>query len=382
MALHEYSRWDGRQSFSPQSADRLFDQIAQQMLQFGDQVLRRLEDLEDDPDAADLLRKIQEQGLMERDKEGHWVVTPQGLKRVRHHALLNLFQTLKANAAGGNHETRLKGGCESPHEDIRPYVYGDSLAHLNLHETLRNAMARRPSGPPIRLERDDLMIHETERQVRCATVVLIDQSGSMGRYGKYAQTKRIALALAGLVQARFPQDSLEFVGFSSFAHRLSEIDLLNSAPKRVSIFDPRVHLRINLDAPPAFVPQHFTNIHAGLKLARSILARQTAATKQIIVITDGEPTAHVEGRDVLLIYPPCERTADATLAEARQCARAGIAVSSFALIEDSFYVGLVNFVEQLAKVTRGVAISCDASDIGKLVYQSFVGGRQTRRVIP
>lgn len=120
MALHEYSRWDGRQSFSPQSADRLFDQIAQQMLQFGDQVLRRLEDLEDDPDAADLLRKIQEQGLMERDKEGHWVVTPQGLKRVRHHALLNLFQTLKANAAGGNHETRLKGGCESPHEDIRP----------------------------------------------------------------------------------------------------------------------------------------------------------------------------------------------------------------------------------------------------------------------
>ena len=126
------------------------------------------------------------------------------------------------------------------------------------------------------------------------------------------------------------------------------------------------------------MPEHFTNIHAGLQFARRLLRKQPAANRQIILITDGEPTAHVEGRQLVLIYPPADKTARVTLTEAKRCADEGIHVSSFALIEDYFYLGLVNFVEQLAQVTGGISATCNAGDMGDMVVQSFVGGRRRR----
>ena len=130
-------------------------------------------------------------------------------------------------------------------------------------------MIRQGGGVPIRLSSEDYVVHETEYQTRCATVVLIDMSGSMGRYGKYYTTKKVALALQAMVRAQYPQDSLQMIGFYTFANVMTERQLLNSAPKPVSMFDSRVHLRFDLDNPPGRVPQHFTNIHAGLRLARS-----------------------------------------------------------------------------------------------------------------
>ena len=206
-------------------------------------------------------------------------------------------------------------------------------------------------------------------------------SGSMNRYGKYGQAKKVALALQGMVRGRYQGDFLQIIGFYSYASPMSERELLYSAPKEVSIFDPRVHLRINLDHPPGFVPQHFTNIHAGLQFARRVLKRQPAQNRQIITITDGEPTAHIEGRDLLLIYPPCERTAQATLGEVKRCASEGIHLSSFALIEDYFYLDLVNFVEQMAQVSGGVAAYCNADDLGNMVIDSFAQGRRRRRTL-
>ncbi|HWL08305.1 MAG TPA: VWA domain-containing protein, partial [Planctomicrobium sp.] len=236
---------------------------------------------------------------------------------------------------------------------------------------------RQGGGSPITLAEEDLMIHETEYQTSCATVVLIDMSGSMSRYGKYGAAKRVAMAMQSLVRGRYQNDFLQFVGFYTYATPLTETDLLMSAPKPVSIYDSRVHLRVNLDHPPEFVPEHFTNIHAGLQFARRILKKQPASNRQIILITDGEPTAHLEGRDILLIYPPSEKTSRITLSEAQRCANEGIKVSSFALIEDDFYFGLVNFVEQMAQVTRGVSATCRANDIGNVVVQSFIKGRRT-----
>jgi Ca-activated chloride channel family protein len=146
---------------------------------------------------------------------------------------------------------------------------------LNLHETMRNAMQRQSSGPPIRITEDDLVIHETEYQTSCATVVLLDMSGSMTRFGKYGAAKKVALAMQSLVRGRYQGDFLQTIGFYSFASPLTERELLYSAPKQVSIYDSRVRLRINLDQPPKFVPQHFTNIHAGLQMARSGSRRRT-----------------------------------------------------------------------------------------------------------
>ncbi|MBV8675855.1 MAG: VWA domain-containing protein [Planctomycetaceae bacterium] len=378
MSLYEYTRWDGSREFQPQSADEAFDQLSEYLLQYGDQALRDLDQLDDDdmPDVVELIRK---EGLIEQDGEGKWQISPKGVRRIQENALTDLFQTFRRDVVG-KHDSPQKGDGGIRLEDSKPYVYGDSLANLNLHETLKNAMIRQGGGLPIRLGSEDYVVHETEYQTRCATVVLIDMSGSMGRYGKYVMTKKVALALQAMVRAQYAQDTLQMVGFSTYAGAMTERQLLNSAPKPVSIYDSRVHLRFDLDDPPRRVPVHFTNIHAGLRLARSLLSRRGAENQQIIVITDGEPTAHIEGREVVLIYPPSEKTATHTLAEVRRCARAGIRVSSFALIEDYFYLGLVNFVEEMARVSQGVAAYCSTEDLGKYVFDSFIGGRRTRRV--
>jgi len=377
MPRFEYTKWDPSQAFQLQSADKLFEQLSEYLMDHGEQVLRHLDDV-DDENMLELLELLQKQGLIEKDAQGQWRVSPKGIRRVQEGALTSLFQIFQRDSVG-KHDTPQKGAGSVRLEDSKPYVYGDSLANLDLHETLKNALVRQGGGTPIRVRSEDYMVHETEYQTRCATVLLIDMSGSMGRYGKYHMTKKVALALQALVRGQFPQDSLQMVGFYTFANMLTERQLVLSAPKPVSIYDSRVHLRFSLDEPPRRAPQHFTNIHAGLKLARGLLARQPAQNKQIIVITDGEPTAHVEGREVVLMYPPSERTATHTLAEVRRCASAGIRVSSFALVEDYFYLGLVNFVDEMARVSRGVAAYCSADDLGKYVFDSFIGGRRVRR---
>lgn len=378
MPDFEYTRWDGSQEFSPQSADQLFDQLSDYMLDYGEHVLDNLEDLNDEhPDIVDQLLK---RGLVERDQDGRFQVTPKGMRRVESRALEELFNITRKGGAG-KHDAPFRGAGQTIHEESKRYEYGDPLSNLNGHETLRNAMYRQGGGTPVRIQHDDLVVHDTEYQTSCATVVLLDMSGSMSRFGKYGQAKKVAMALQGLVRGRYQGDFLQFVGFYSYASPLTERDLLYSAPKQVSIFDPRVHLRVNLDHPGGFVPEHFTNIHVGLQFARRILQKLPAASRQIITITDGEPTAHLEGRDLLLIYPPAERTARVTLNEVRKCSQAGIHLSSFALIEDYFYLGLVNFVEQMARVSGGVAAYCNSSDLGNLVIDSFAQGRHHRRAM-
>ena len=378
MPTFEYSRWDGAQEFAPQSADSVFDQLSEYLLDYGDEVLPMLEQLE--REQADILEKLIKQGLIEKDEEGKYQITARGIKRIETKALDELFDVSLRDKMG-KHETDLRGVGQTVHEDSKPYEYGDPVANLNMHETLRNALHRQGGGSPIQITEDDLVVHDTEYQTSCATVVLIDMSGSMSRYGKFGQAKKVALSLAALVRGRFQGDFLQFVGFYTYASPLSERELLYSAPKPVSIFDSRVHLRVNLDKPSGFVPEHFTNIQAGLQFARRVLRRQPAINKQIITITDGEPTAHVEGREIVLIYPPAQKTAAMTLAEARRCANDGIHLSSFALIEDYFYLGLVNFVEQMAAVSGGVAAYCNAGDLGNMVIDSFAHGRRKRRRI-
>jgi uncharacterized protein with von Willebrand factor type A (vWA) domain len=393
MSIHEYSRWDGSQEFSPQSADQFFDQFSQYLLEYGEDLLDNLEQWEqDDPDVVEMLVK---RGYIERDREGKFRVTPRGVRRVENKALEALFD-VRGKDKLGRHDTEFRGAGQTVHEESKPYQFGDPVSNLNLHETLKNALQRRaeahPSSlsvhprrsrlstlnAPLSITEDDLVVYDTEYQTSCATVVLLDMSGSMSRYGKFGAAKRVALALQALVRGRYQQDWLQVVGFYTYATPLGERDLLYAAPKPVSIFDSQVRLRIDLDHPPRRVPEHFTNIHAGLQFARRLLRKQPAANRQIIIITDGEPTAHVEGRQLVLIYPPADKTARITLMEAKRCADERIHVSSFALIEDYFYLELVNFVEQLAQVTGGISATCNAGDMGDMVVQSFVGGRRRR----
>jgi uncharacterized protein with von Willebrand factor type A (vWA) domain len=383
MPFFEFSKWDGTQQFRPLSADAVFDKIAEHLLEHGDYVLRQLENL-DDRD-AELVKLLVKEGYLEEDEDGKYAVAPRGIRRIETKALDELF-TIQRKDTLGKHPSDFKGAGQVRHEDSKPYEFGDPVANLNLHETLKNAMhregrteRRRAPDASLHVAEEDFVVYETEYQTSCATVVLLDMSGSMARYGKYYHAKKVALALQGLVRSRYPEDSLAVIGFYTYATPLTERTLLASAPKPVSIFDSRVFLRVSLDQPPAFVPEHFTNIQAGLKFARQHLRRLSAANKQIICITDGEPTAHLEGRELVLMYPPSERTARATLQEAQACAAAGIQMSTFALIEDYFYLGLMNFVDQMARVGHGLAIYCNAGELGGSVLDSFVRGRRARK---
>ena len=378
MPDFQYSKWDGTQEFTPQSADKLFDEFSKYLYDYGEHMLDNLELWEvEHPDVVDLLTK---QGYVDKARDGNFYVTPKGIRRVENRALEELFNITRKDKFG-KHDTEFRGAGQTLHEESKPYEYGDPVSNLNMHETLKNALYRQGGGSPIDVSEEDLVIFDTEYQTACATVVLVDMSGSMNRYGKYGAAKKVAMALQSLVRGRYQGDFLQIVGFYTYASPLSERELLHSVPKEVSIFDPRVHLRVSLDNPPGFVPEHFTNIQAGLQFARRVLAKQPAQNKQIITITDGEPTAHIEGRDILLVYPPSEKTARITLGEVKRCADAGIHMSSFALIEDYFYMGLVNFVEQMAAVSGGISAHCNAQDLGNMVIDSFVGGRKTRRAM-
>lgn len=405
MPDYIFSRYDGSREFTPQSADALFDELSNYLLDYGEHILDNLEDWEDEnPDLVEMLIK---RGYVEKDKEGKFAITPKGIRRVESKALEELFNVNRKGSLG-KHDTEFRGAGQVLHEESKPYEFGDPVSNLNMHETLKNALHReglsgvarpdqregrgerpdthvedsgRAAQASIHITEEDFIVHDTQYQTSCATVVLLDMSGSMMRYGKFGGAKRVAMALQSLVRGRYQGDWLQVVGFYTYASPLNERELLYSAPKPVSIFDPRVRLRINLDQPPGFVPEHFTNIHAGLQFARRLLRKQPAANRQIITITDGEPTAHVEGRDLVLIYPPDERTAKITLSEVKRCANEGIHLSSFALIEDYFYLGLVNFVEQMAQVSGGIAAYCNAEDLGNLVVESFVGGRRRKRAM-
>ena len=380
MPSYEYSAFDGSEEFSPQSADAVFDEFSEYMMDYGESMLQNFEQWQEDhPDVIDALVQ---QGYIEQDREGKFSITPKGFRRVENKALEGLFDVRRQDKIG-RHETRHRGAGETLHDESKPYEFGDPVSNLNMHETLRNALTRqategRAYDGKVGIGEEDLVVHDTEYQTACATVVLVDMSGSMMRYGKYGAAKKVAMALQALVRSKYQQDFIQTVGFYTYATPMTEKELLYSAPKPVSIYDPRVRLRISIDNPPGFVPEHFTNIHAGLQFARRVLARQPAANKQIICITDGEPTAHIEDREIVLIYPPAEKTARITLSEAKRCAEEGITLSSFALIEDYYYLGLVNFVEQMAQVSGGVAMTCNAEDMGNMVLSSFIGGRRKK----
>lgn len=393
MPFFEYAEWDGSQQFQPLSADKAFDTLAEYLLQHGEYVLRQIE--RPDERNSDILQLLIKEGYLERDDEGQLRIGPRGVRRIEARALEDLFNIARKDSFG-KHAADFKGAGQVRHDDSKPYVYGDPVANLNLHETLKNAVAREKVSSPVStagkdsdtfsrgkidVQEEDFVVFETEYQTSCATVVLLDMSGSMDRYGKFYHAKKVALALQSLIRSRFPEDSIKFIGFYTYASPLTERTLLHSAPKPVSIFDSRVFLRVSLDNPPEFVPEHFTNIQAGLRFARNHLQKQPAANKQIICITDGEPTAHLENRDLVLVYPPSERTARHTLQEVHACTQAGIQISTFALIEDYFYTGLVNFVDQMARASRGLAVYCHAGELGRCVIEGFVRGRHTRRTM-
>jgi uncharacterized protein with von Willebrand factor type A (vWA) domain len=375
-----------------------FDQMMDFIMQHGEQALKALEQMMKDPkrpEHSELLEQLFKEGLLDKDGKGKLRLTPRALGRMQKRALMEVFANLRQGQREG-HEKVTPGQGGERVEGTKAYQYGDPVSELDIHTTLRNALQRNglpqgsgfrvqgsgnsnaPSGlSAIKFNEKDFELHLHEGMTNCSTVVLLDMSGSMMRYGRFLAAKRVAMAMQALVRSRFPQDSIDFVGFYSGANKIPEAMLPLSMPKPVTIYDYQVRLKVPIDQIDR-APQHFTNLHLGLQLARRILRKRASENKQIFIVTDGQPTAHVEGDFVHLLYPPDQRSTIATLKEAVLAVREGCRISTFALIEDYWGMEWVGFVDQLTRLTKGVAFYTSSDQLASCIMESYLSGKKKK----
>jgi uncharacterized protein with von Willebrand factor type A (vWA) domain len=207
----------------------------------------------------------------------------------------------------------------------------------------------------------------------------MDMSGSMRYGGQYVQVKRMALALDGLIRREYPGDYLQFVEMYTFAKPRPIGEIATLMPKPVTIFDPVVKLRADMsreDISEYYIPPHFTNIQHALQLARKFLSVQDTPNRQVILITDGLPTAHFEGNYLYLLYPPDPSTEEATLREGRMCQREQITINTFLLPGWSQSREDVQFAYKLAESTRGRVFFAGGRDLDRYVVWDYVNHRR------
>lgn len=322
-------------------------------------------------------RMAAEQGL-DKGKKGY-SLSPKAMRLFQGKLLEKIFSALDPSRTG-RHQVNVTGEGAVEMVPTRPYEFGDSVAHIDIPGSLVNAMLRQGRERPLRLDARDIEVHRTRNTPKCATVVALDMSGSMRHGGLYVSVKRMALALQGLVQREFPGDALSFLEMYSFAKPRPAGEIVTLLPKPVTIFEPVVRLRADMSDPAITeedVPPHFTNIQHALQLSRRQLARADTPNKQVILITDGLPTAHFEGNELYLLYPPHRRTEEATLREAEACRREGIVVNVFLLSGWSQSREDIQFAYKLAQTARGRVFFTSGKDLDRFVVWDYVSRRRS-----
>jgi uncharacterized protein with von Willebrand factor type A (vWA) domain len=311
----------------------------------GDDGARSLERL------AELARLLTEAGLIE-NREGRLELTPRGLRAIGRNALGDLFQGLDKDRVG-RHAVEREGPGHERSYATKPYEWGDPF-NLDIQRTLRNAVTRGGPGTPVRLEPDDFEVERTETQTRSSTVLLLDLSLSMPMKDNFLAAKKVAIALHSLISTQYPRDFLGLVVFGEVARTLRPAEL------------PRVSWDFNFG----------TNIQHALLLARQMLSRQPG-TRQVLLITDGEPTAHIlPGGDPFFSYPPSPETLRATLAEVARCTAENIRINTFMLDATP---DLQAFVERMAKLNRGRIFFTTPENLGSYVLVDFLDQKRALR---
>jgi len=325
----------------------------------------------------DLMREMAERQGLQFEK-GQFRLTPQAMRLFQGRLLERIFSQLQPSRSG-RHAGPVVGEGAVELQHTKPYEFGDSITNMDLAQSFTNALVRGGPGLPIRLKGDDIVIHRTRNNPKCATAVLMDMSGSMRYDGQYINVKRMALALEGLIRREYPGDFLQFIEMYSFAKPRTAAEVVSLMPKPVTIGDPYVNLWADMsrdDISEYQIPPHFTNIQHALQLARRFLAAADTPNKQIVLITDGLPTAHFEGQNLHLIYPPSRRTEKATLREGLLCHRDGITINIFLLPSWAQSREDVQFAYKLAESTTGRVFFTAGRDLDRYVVWDYVSRRR------
>ena len=310
----------------------------------GNDVARSLERLQD------VAQMLKDAGLIDQ-RDGRYELTPKGVRALGQKALSDLFRNLVKDRAGRHSIERNGVGHERAYEH-KAYEFGDPF-NLNVEQTIRNAITRQGGGTPVRLTPADFEVERTEIVTKSSTVLLLDVSMSMPMRDNFLPAKKVAMALHSLITTQFPNDYFGLVSFG----------------------------RVARDVKPQLLPELSwdfewgTNMQHAMLLARTQLEKQTG-TKQIIMVTDGEPTAHIEGGEAVFQYPPSYATIEQTLREVRRCTRSGIRINTFMLDESPY---LQDFVTRMMKMNQGRAFFTPAATLGDYVLVDFLEHRTAHR---
>jgi uncharacterized protein with von Willebrand factor type A (vWA) domain len=317
----------------------------------GDDAARSLDQL------SQMAGELEARGLVQRDADG-LRLTARGMRRIGQKALGDLFAQLRKDRFG-EHTLARRGQLGERAEDSKPYEFGDPF-DLDVERTVMNAIQRQAAegtGDRTRVPRlrpDDFEVHRSDSLTRSSTVLMLDMSRSMPLRGYFYAAKKVALALDSLIRSQYPRDSLHIIGFSDIAREISSSDL--------------PHLSVN-----EYV--YGTNMQHGLMMARRMLARDGAANKQIIIVSDGEPTAHIENGRPVFFYPPLPETFEKTLVEVQRCTREGIVINTF-MLESNHQ--LVQFVDEMTRLNRGRAFFISPDRLGDYVLVDYVASKRRR----
>jgi len=326
----------------------------------------------------DYLREMAEQQGLEQAKGGGFQMTPRAYRLFQSRLLLEIFSAMQASRSGRHTGPIVgEGAVELP--QTKGYEFGDSVANMDMPGSLINAMVRNGPGLPVRMRAEDIEIHRTRNNPKCATVVLLDMSGSMRYDGQYINVKRMGLALDGLIRTEYPGDFLQFIEIYSFAKPRHSSEIAALMPKPVTIYDSVVRLKADMSDPKyseAMIPPHFTNIQHGLRLARQYLSVQDTQNRQVVLITDGLPTAHFEGTVLKLLYPPHPETEEATLREGQFCARENITINLFLLNNWNQTEEDVRFGYRLVESTKGRVFFVAGRELDRFVLWDYVKRRK------
>ena len=304
-------------------------------------------------DTLDQLKKfleiLEEQGYIRR-KGANWELTPKGTRKIGQKALGEIYSQLKQDSFG-KHAVRDNGRGGERGDDTKKYEFGDPF-HLALDKTIMNSLQREGASVPVRLDQSDFEVYRSENLTQTATVMMVDLSWSMALRGSFQAAKKVALALNNLIRSQFTRDSLYIIGFSAYARELKAEQL------------PYVRWDESVLG---------TNMHHALMLAQHLLAKHKGGTKQIIMISDGEPTAHLERGRSYFAYPPSPITIRETLKEVKRATQKGIVINTF-MLDRNYY--LKEFVNQVAKINKGRVFYTTPDKLGQYILVDYVQNKR------
>ncbi len=316
------------------------------------------------------------QGLTHKD--GRFQLTPQAYRIFQGKLLEKIFSNLQASKTG-RHEGNIVGEGAVELQSTKEYEFGDSLTHMDIPQTFINAMLRGGAELPIRMKSEDIVIHRTKNNPKSATVVIMDMSGSMRYDGQYINVKRMALALDGLIRSEYPGDYLNFIEMYTFGKVRRQGEIVDLMPKPVTIYDSFVQLKVDMgreEVSEHMVHQHFTNIQHSLRLARQLLANQDTPNRQVVLITDGLPTAHFEDSMLYMLYPPHPRTEAITMKEGALCAQEGITINTFLVPSWSQSEEDIKFAHRLSEQTKGRVFFTAGADLDRFVVWDYLNRKK------